>query len=264
MPPVAITIAASDPLGGAGVQADLATFAARGVHGTSALTTVTAQSLTGAHGGRCGAGRRGRLPDATRWQTPSTSPLPRRGCCAGERWWRWWPSGCSGGVLPPPVVDPVMVDGAGVRFVSDEVEQAYRKRLFPLARVITPNRAEAELLARRQLPDAEAVLACAEEFRSLGAAAVVVTGGAFDSDPDNVVITASDAWVVPGRRIATRNVRGSGCTFSAAVAADLALGADLAQAVQDAARFVRAAIERSASWRLNGPGPVSHSNPQSS
>ena len=259
MPPVAITIAASDPLGGAGVQADLATFAARGVHGTSALTTVTAQSLTALMAAAAVqadvvASQIDAVADTFDIAVAKTGLLRRREVVemVAERVQR--------GVLPPPVVDPVMVDGAGVRFVSDEVEQAYRKRLFPLARVITPNRAEAELLARRQLPDAEAVLACAEEFRSLGAAAVVVTGGAFDSDPDNVVITASDAWVVPGRRIATRNVRGSGCTFSAAVAADLALGADLAQAVQDAARFVRAAIERSANWRLNGPGPVSHSN----
>lgn len=259
MPPVAITIAASDPLGGAGVQADLATFAARGVHGTSALTTVTAQSLTAVTAAAAVqadvvAAQIDAVADTFDIAVAKTGLLRRREVVemVAERVQR--------GVLPTPVVDPVMVDGAGVRFVSDEVEQAYRTLLFPLARVITPNRAEAELLARRPLPDADAVLACAEEFRSLGAASVVVTGGAFDSDPDNVVITGTDAWVAPGRRIATRNVRGSGCTFSAALAADLALGADLAQAVQDAARFVRAAIEHSADWRLNGPGPVSHIN----
>ena len=257
MPPVLLTIAASDPLGGAGVQADLATFAALGVHGASALTAVTAQSLTAvtasaaveadlvaaqidavaAHLGLAGV---------------KTGLLRRREVVelVAERVER--------GVLPAPVVDPVMVDGRGVRFVSDEVEDAYRQLLFPLALVVTPNRAEAELLARRRLPSAEAVLDAAEVFRALGAQAVVVTGGGFDGDPDNVVITERRAWAVRGSRIATDNVRGSGCTFSAALAACLALGAGLEQAVESAGRFVRAAIEASAGWRLDGPGPVSH------
>ena len=257
MPPVLLTIAASDPLGGAGVQADLATFAALGVHGASALTAVTAQSLTAvtasaaveadlvaaqidavaAHLGLDGA---------------KTGLLRRREVVelVAER--------VESGVLPAPVVDPVMVDGRGARFVSDEVEDAYRQRLFPLARVVTPNRAEAELLAGTRLPSAEAVLDRAEAFRALGAEAVVVTGGGFDGDPDDVVITERRVWVVRGSRIATDNVRGSGCTFSAALAASLALGAGLEQAVESAGRFVRAAIGASAGWRLDGPGPVSH------
>ena len=257
MPPVLLTIAASDPLGGAGVQADLATFAALGVHGASALTAVTAQSLTAvtasaaveadlvaaqidavaAHLGLDGA---------------KTGLLRRREVVelVAERVER--------GVLPAPVVDPVMVDGRGARFVSDEVEDAYRQLLFPLARVVTPNRAEAEVLARRRLPSAEAVLDDAELFRALGAEAVVVTGGGFDGDPDDVVITERRAWAVRGSRIATDNVRGSGCTFSAALAAHLALGASLEQAVESAGRFVRSAIGASAGWRLDGPGPVSH------
>ncbi|MCY4664040.1 MAG: PfkB family carbohydrate kinase, partial [Acidimicrobiaceae bacterium] len=163
------------------------------------------------------------------------------------------------GALPAPVVDPVMVDGGGARLVPDEVEHAYRRRLFPLARAITPNRGEAELLARTSLPDAEAVLDCAQAFRGLGAEAVVVTGGGFDGDPDDAVITASgDAWIVRNSRIATDNVRGSGCTFSAAMTTNLALGADLRQAVGAAGRFVRSAIEASASWQVEGRGPVSH------
>ena len=258
MPPVLLTIAASDPLGGAGVQADLATFAALGVHGASALTAVTAQSLTavtatdpvhadlvasqvdavvsdlGVDGAKTGLLRRREIVELVAARV--------------ER-----------GSLPAPVVDPVMVDGRGVRFVSDEVEDAYRRRLFPLARVVTPNRAEAELLAGSELPSAEAVLDCAGRFQELGAQAVVVTGGGFDGDADDAVITAAgDSWVVRGSRIATRNVRGSGCTFSAALAASLALGADLDKAVTAASRFVRAAIEASAGWTLDGPGPVSH------
>ena len=166
------------------------------------------------------------------------------------------------GDLPAPVVDPVMVDGRGVPFVSDEVEDAYRERLFPLARAITPNRREAELLAGMPLPGPEEVLDCADVFRGLGCDVVVVTGGAFDGQPDDVVITAAgDAWVEPGQRVHTGNVRGSGCTFSAALAAGLALGHGLEDAVAAAARFVRSAIETSAAWSLDGPGPISHTVP---
>ena len=261
MPPVLLTIAASDPLGGAGVQADLATFAAFGVHGASALTTVTAQSLTavtavepvgtdlvarqidsvaselGVAGAKTGLLRRAEVVDLV-----------------ADR--------VEGGVLPPPVVDPVMVDGRGVPFVAAEVQDAYRERLFPLARAITPNRREAELLAGTPLPGPEAVLDSADVFRALGAPAVVVTGGAFEGRPDDVVITASgDAWVEPGHRVHTSNVRGSGCTFSAALAAGLALGHSLEDAVATAGRFVRSAIEASAAWSLTGPGPISHTIP---
>lgn len=259
MPPVLLTIAASDPLGGAGVQADLATFAALGVHGASAITAVTAQSLTevtAADPVQTGlvAAQIDAAADHLGVDGVKTGLLRRREIVelVAERIER-------GVVLPAPVVDPVMVDGRGRRFVSDDVEDAYRRRLFPLARVITPNRVEAELLASTSLPNAEAVLDCARTFRDLGAEAVVVTGGAFDGDPDDAVVTASgDAWVVRGSRIATDNVRGSGCTFSAALAANLALGRDLQEAVSAAGRFVRDAIGASAGWTLDGPGPVSH------
>ena len=261
MPPVLLTIAASDPLGGAGVQADLATFAALGVHGASALTAVTAQSLTAVTGVEpVEAGLVASQIDSVASELgvagAKTGLLRRREVVelVADRVER--------GVLPAPVVDPVMVDGKGVPFVGSEVETAYRERLFPLARAITPNRREAELLAGVSLPGPEAVLECAEAFRRLGSDAVVVTGGAFDGQPDDVVITAAgDAWVEPGQRIHTGNVRGSGCTFSAALAARLALGDALDRAVAASARIVRSAIEASAGWQLDGPGPVSHTVP---
>ena len=261
MPPVLLTIAASDPLGGAGVQADLATFAAFGVHGASALTAVTAQSLTTVTavspvGVELVADQIDSVASCMGVAGAKTGLLRRREVVelvAGR---------VERGDLPAPVVDPVMVDGRGVLFVGDEVEMAYRERLFPLARAITPNRREAELLAGTSLPGPEAVLDCAEVFRGLGSDAVVVTGGAFEGQPDDVVITAAgDAWVEPGRRIHTGNVRGSGCTFSAALAASLAIGQGLEEAVAAAGRFVRSAIKTAATWSLDGPGPVSHGVP---
>ena len=264
MPPVLLTIAASDPLGGAGVQADLATFAAFGVHGASALTAVTAQSLTAVTavepvGADLVARQIDSVASALGVAGAKTGLLRRAEVVdlVADRVER--------GVLPAPVVDPVMVDGRGVPFVAAQVQDAYRDRLFPLAVAITPNRREAELLAGTSLPGPEAVLDCAASFRALGAAAVVVTGGAFDGRPDDVVITASGAaWAEPGRRVHTANVRGSGCTFSAALAAALALGADLEEAVAAAGRFVRSAIESSASWPLDGPRPRIPHHPQES
>ncbi len=262
IPPVAMTIAASDPLGGAGLQADLATFAAFGVHGTTAITAITAQTLA----------------EVTAVEPVSAEMLREqiRSACSAAG---FEPAAVKTGLLqrvcaidlvaslvddatlPAPVVDPVMVDGCGVLFVASEVVGAYRRRLFPLAAAITPNRAEAELLTGVELPDAEAVLRRADAMRQLGAAAVIVTGGGFDGPPDDVVITADDAWAVPGRRVPTANVRGSGCTFSAALASGLALGRSLREAVDDSSRFAHAAIAASASWPVEGAGPVAHTLP---
>ncbi len=257
MPPVALTIAASDPLGGAGVQADLATFAAFGVHGASALTAVTAQSL------RAVAAVEPVSLDVVAAQIDSVAAdlrpaAVKTGLLSRREVVELVASRVASGALVAPVVDPVMVDGSGKRFVSPEVERAYRRRLFPLARVITPNRAEAELLVGERLPDARAVFDHADALRALGAPAVVVTGGGFEGPPDDVVITATDAWAEPGQRVHTANVRGSGCTFSAALASALATGRDVAGAVAEARRYVQAAIESSAAWSLNGRGPVSH------
>lgn len=256
MPPTALTIAASDPIGGAGLQADLATFAALGVHGTSAVTAVTAQSLTEVA-----------VVEAVNRSTVlaqidaviaifelaalKTGMLRRADVVdlIAER--------VLAGHLPAPVVDPVMVDGRGVRLVDSSVEAAYRELLFPSARVITPNRSEAELLCGAVLPTPEEVLENIDCFRAM-APAVVVTGGAFEGDADDVLITSDEALVFSGRRIPTPNVRGSGCTFASAVAGYLAHGLDLKTAVKRAQSFVHGALGVSASWQLDGPGPISH------
>ncbi len=254
--PVALTVAASDPLGGAGVQADLTTFAALGVHGASAVTAVTAQSLTAVTAvAPVDAGVVAAQIDEA--AAVFDVAAVKTGLLRRPEVVELVAARVADGVLPAPVVDPVMVDGRGVRFVDAEVVAAYREALFPLARVVTPNRAEAELLVGEELPGSAAVAERAEALRALGAD-VVVTGGGFDGPPDDVVVTGAGVRVYPRRRIRTDNVRGSGCTFSAAVAASLALGCDLAEAASAAGDFVRRAIEVSASWDVGGPGPVSH------
>ncbi len=254
---MALTIAASDPLGGAGVQADLVTFAAFGVHGTSAVTSVTAQSL------RNVAAVAPVNLEVVAAQIDSviadfSVAAVKTGLLSRREVVELVASRVTSRTPAALVIDPVMVDGRGERFVAVEVEHAYRQLLFPLATVITPNRAEAEFLVGESLPDAAAVLDHADNLRELGAEAVVVTGGAFAGAPDDVVITAADGWVEPGERVQTANVRGSGCTFSAALASGLAKGHDITQAVVEARRFVHTAIRASANWHLNGRGPISH------
>lgn len=258
-PPIVLTIAASDPLGGAGIQADLATFAAFGVHGTCAVTSITAQSLTAVTAVSPVSAEMLEAQIRSVVGSPDLSPAAVKtglllDCGSVET----VAALIDDHAMPAPVVDPVMVDSRGCRFVAADVEEAYRRRLFPRARVITPNRGEAELMLGTAIVDAEAALDHAEAFRSLGAPAVVVTGGGFDGPPDDVAITADRAWAVPGMRIRTSNVRGSGCTFSAALACCLARGRGLEDAIATAGRFVRSAIAASARWSVEGKGPVAH------
>ena len=157
LPPVVLTVAGSDPLGGAGIQADLATFAAHDVHGVSAVTSVTAQSLIEITSivtidPSVVCDQLDGIIDTFEISAMKTGMLrqPEVIEMVAER--------VEAGDLPAPVVDPVMVDGRGVRFIDEAVFEAYRDVLFPLARVITPNRAEAEILVGVDLPDPKSVL----------------------------------------------------------------------------------------------------------
>lgn len=257
VPPIVLTIAASDPLGGAGLQADLTTFAHRGVHGMSAVTAVTAQTRSKVVkvemvSTEMVAAQIDGIVSEFEVSAVKTGLLARAAVVelVADR--------VAAGRLPAPVVDPVMVNGRGQRFVDDSVEQAYRERLFPLARVITPNLAEASLLAGTRLANVDDVASAATELRSLGAEIVVVTGGASEGDPEDVCVAADAIWSSRHERIDTGNVRGAGCTFSAAIAAEVAHGYELLEAIGMAGNFVHEAIEDSADWPFGPGGPVSH------
>ena len=256
-PPVALTVAASDPLGGAGLQADLATFAHRGVHGVCAVTAVTAQTREKVEMVELvstemvvaqiegiisefpvSAVKTGLLARAAVVELIAEVVIAER--------------------LPAPIVDPVMVNGRGRRFIDRSVESAYRDHLFPVAQVITPNLAEASLLVGKQLRRVEDIAEHAAELRALGAQVVVVTGGAFEGAPQDVCVTADAIWSAKHERVDTTNVRGSGCTFAAAVTADVAHGYDPLEAIGLAGEFVHDAIVDSASWPFGPGGPVSH------
>ncbi len=260
-PPIALTIAAHDPLGGAGLAADLTTFAAFGVHGMSAISAVTAQHLDSVDNvslvdSDLVAQQLDGILDEVRPAAVKTgllgsaivvTDLARR---------------VSNRELAAPVVDPVMVDGRGTRIVSSEVEEAYRRDLFPVARIITPNLAEAALLVGADLHELDDVISAAPRLAALGPELVVVTGGGVaGGDAVDVIVNADGSTaLLQAARSSTDNVRGSGCTFAAAIAASLARGLGPIESAHEAKRFATSRISDSAGWTFapGKAGPVSH------
>jgi hydroxymethylpyrimidine/phosphomethylpyrimidine kinase len=267
-PVVALTIAGSDSGGGAGLQADLKTFAAHGVFGTSAISAVTAQNTAAVTGvvalapefvvAQVEAVLEDLEPRAVKTGMLASGPtVAAIGALAAQ------------GALVNLVVDPVLVSSTGHRLVDDEGIDAYRRLLLPRATVATPNLREAAVLTGRALEDlatTDAMIEAAEELRSLGTGTVVVKGGHFHlavgdagaPSPD-VVVSADGSVVLACARIATPNDHGTGCSLSAAIAANLALGVPTLDAIRAAKDYVTRALAGSATWRLGrGHGPIDH------
>jgi hydroxymethylpyrimidine/phosphomethylpyrimidine kinase len=242
MRPVALTVAGSDPSGGAGIQADLKTFAALGVHGTSAITAITAQNTV----------------DVTdilelpvrliRAQIDAVvSDLDVRAAKTGMLSSAAIIETVAGAVrdhgLTRLVVDPVMVAKGGARLLRDDAVDALRTVLLPLAAVITPNLPEAEVLLNRRIATLDERRAAARDLLKLGPRAVVVKGGHAEGEATDVFIAGSELVELRAPRIDTGNTHGSGCAFSAAIAAGLAKGLDPLEATREAKIFITRAIE---------------------
>ena len=259
-PVVALTIAGTDSAGGAGMHADLRTFAAHGVHGAAAVAALTAQNTVGIS--------EVRLVDADFVVTQATTVLDdldvratKTGFLGSSATVRAVAGIAAAGRLPALVVDPVLVRADGRRLFDRAVEEAYVEALLPHAVVATPNRAEAGLLVGRPLHTTGDMADAARELAARGATVVVVKGGDAEDEGDESVDLLATAdghverLVLP--RLATGNDHGSGCTFAAATAARLARGADVLDAVRGAKRYVHAALAGAASWRLGaGHGPL--------
>ncbi len=247
-PPVALSVAGSDPSGGAGVAADLATFAALGVHGTATITAVTAQNTQGVQGVHpIPADFVARQLDSVLDDLPvaavKTGMLANREIIAvvGDY--------AAASRLPNLVVDPVMVSSTGDRLLDSGAEALYLE-LLKHATVATPNAREAVVL------QATAGLADLGNLGRLCPGWMVVTGEAAAVDQ---VHHDGDWAELAGEVIATANDHGTGCTFAAAVAAGLALGKEPRDAIVAAKRFVRERIAQSAAWQIgSGRGPVAH------
>jgi len=251
--PVALTIAGSDSGGGAGIQADLKTFAVLGVHGTSAVTAITAQNTTGVTDivelptSLIREQIRSVVEDLG-VQAAKTGMLSSAEIIAAVaeaiRKYR----------LRSLVVDPVMVAKGGARLLRDDAVGALRGQLLPLAAVVTPNLPEAEVLLGRSIESLEERRQAARDLVAMGARSAVVKGG-HASDVTDVFFDGSRMIELRAERIETRNTHGSGCVFSAAIAASLARGAEPAEAVREAKTFITQAIANSLEIG-HGHGPV--------
>ena len=256
---VALTIAGSDSGGGAGIQADLLTFAAHGLHGASAITAVTAQN-TVAVVDYVALEPRMVVAQIEAVAADMTVAAVKTGMLANRSIVEAVADAVKRLRLPHLVVDPVMVAKSGDRLLDAEAEAAYRERLFPLAEVVTPNLAEAEALLGRPVRHLEAMAPAARDLLAFGSRAVLVKGGHLEGDPVDLFVDGRRTEPLRAPRIATRHTHGTGCTLSAAIAARLALGADTLEAVRGAKAYVTEAL-RGAYAVGRGAGPVDHLHP---
>lgn len=255
-----LTIAGSDSGGGAGIQADLKTFAALGCYGMSAITALTAQNTVGVQAIHA-------VPPAfLRQQIDAV--LDDIGADAVKIGMLHVPevvqvvaSALQRHGLERVIVDPVMVATSGDRLIAEETVAVLVRDVFPRALLITPNLDEAALLLGHTLSRREDLLPAAQALQALGAPAVLLKGGHLQGDVVEDLLLERDGTVtrLASERIATRNGHGTGCTLSSAIAAHLALGLDLASAVRRGRDFIVQAIAAGADVHTGqGHGPLNH------
>jgi hydroxymethylpyrimidine/phosphomethylpyrimidine kinase len=252
---VALTIAGSDPSGGAGIQADLKTFHQRGVYGESVITLVTVQNTQ-----RVGAVEI-LSPEIVAAQLDAVlEDIP--------------PGAAKTGALGsleivrvvaekardfkfPLVVDPVMISKHGQPLMTEEARSAFADLLLPRAFLVTPNLHEAAALAGMAVRDIDSMKEAARRIAALGAQAVLVKGGHLEGDAVDILHWKGETREYRSSRIRTAHTHGTGCTYSACITAELAKGRDLADAVDVAKRYITRAIETNPGLG-KGSGPVNH------
>ena len=258
--PVVMTIAGSDSGGGAGIQADLKTFAAHGVFGTSAITAITAQNT---------------LDVLSIAEVPVEVisdqidvvaqdigiDVVKTGMLSSTEIIECVAVAISRNELGTIVVDPVMVAASGAHLLQEEAVDAMRDRIVPIAAVLTPNIPEAEVLADIDIETVDDMVAAGESLLQMGADAVVVKGGHLESRDNalvDVLVNSDGVSHFRSMRVESSNLHGTGCTFASAIASRLAHGDTVPVAVQSAKRFVMRAI-LSAPGLGSGHGPLNHS-----
>jgi hydroxymethylpyrimidine/phosphomethylpyrimidine kinase len=258
--PRVLSIAGSDSGGGAGVQADLKTFAALGCFGMTAITALTAQNTTGVRSihavplqilaDQIDAVVEDIGADAVKIGMLHSAPTVQAVADAIDRH-----------QLRQVVLDPVMVATSGATLIDPPAVASLVRELFPRTALVTPNLDEAALLVDRPLRCEADMEAAARELLARGANAVLLKGGHLEGDTvsDLLLMKGAQPQWMRAPRIATANTHGTGCTLSSAIAAHLALGADLPQAVRQAREFVRGALQAGATARTGtGSGPLNH------
>jgi hydroxymethylpyrimidine/phosphomethylpyrimidine kinase len=256
-----LTIAGSDSGGGAGIQADLKTFAANGCYGMSVITALTAQNTTGVTAIHA-------LPPsfAVEQMTAVFTDIGTDAIKIGmlysaelieavaETLNKFRPRNI--------VLDPVMVAQSGDKLLQDDAIQAVKDHLMPVADVVTPNLPEAEVLLGRKIESFEDVQRAARELALSGGRSILIKGGhmAESNSTDLLYLTEEDRFVrLEAERIDSRNNHGTGCTLSSAIAAYMARGSDIEEAVDKAKTFISNAIRAGAAYKIgHGHGPVHH------
>lgn len=255
-----LTIAGSDPSGGAGIQADLKTFAARGTYGMAVLTALTAQNTQGVSGVHP-------IPPSfvadqikavfadIRVHAVKIGMIASRDIAVAVA------DALAGHRHVPIVLDPVMIAKGGASLLADDAVEALNRRLLPLATVITPNLPEAAaMLGEKEAVDRVTMAAQAERLLAQGPRAVLVKGGHLPSpeSPDVLAQEGKLTWL-NGPRTQTPNTHGTGCTLSSAIAAELGKGLAPLEAVTVAKEYISEAISRSGELEVGtGHGPVHH------
>jgi hydroxymethylpyrimidine/phosphomethylpyrimidine kinase len=252
----ALTIAGSDSSGGAGIQADLKTFAAHGVFGLSALTAITAQNTLGV------VRASGVDPDLVAAQIDAVAAdLPihatKIGMLANAGVIEAVAAAIERHRLTNVVLDPVMIAKSGAALLDPAAVDALRARLLPLADVVTPNAPEAAALIGSTVTSIEDLRRAAAALVALGARAALVKGGHLAGPAVDVLWDGRTFTELTAARIETRHTHGTGCTLSSAIAARLALGDDLAAAVRAAKAYVTRAIAEAPALG-HGHGPLQH------
>jgi hydroxymethylpyrimidine/phosphomethylpyrimidine kinase len=255
-----LSIAGSDSGGGAGIQADLKTFAALGCFGMTAITALTAQNTTGV--------RTIHAPPSDMLQQQIDAVVEDIGVHAVKIGMLHSADivdvvhqSIVKHALQRVVLDPVMVATSGALLIQTSAVDALIQKLFPVVTLITPNLDEAAHLVQRPLKNEEDMLGAAQQLLSRGAPAVLIKGGHLQSDvvSDLLLTTNNTPLWIRAPRVQTHNTHGTGCTLSSAIAAHLALGHNLIEAVQHAHTFIRLALEAGAKVHTgHGSGPLNH------
>jgi hydroxymethylpyrimidine/phosphomethylpyrimidine kinase len=253
--PVALTIAGSDPSGGAGIQADLKTFHQRGVYGSAVLTLLTVQNT--------------QKVSAVEILSPSLVSAQIDAVLEDIP-----PAAAKTGALGnheivaliaekalhfrfPLIVDPVMISKHGHPLMTEPARRAIVELLLPRAFLVTPNLHEASELAGMPVHDLASMKKAAEKIAALGARAVLIKGGHLDGDAIDLLFSEGEIYYYRAPRISTQHTHGTGCTYSACITAELAKGRTLIDAVNIAKKYITRAIE-TAPGLGKGSGPVNH------
>ena len=256
-----LTIAGSDSGGGAGIQADLKTYSALGCYGMSVVTALTAQNTTGVTGIHAVPPPFVAQQIAAVMDDIGVDAVKIGMLYSAELIESVAKSLTSYGV-DTIVLDPVMVAQSGDKLLQDEAIEALKGVLIPMATVITPNLPEAEVLLGQNIDSLESIQKAAKSLAELGSKSVLIKGGHMEtSESSDVLYIEADKQfaVLPDQRVQTPNIHGTGCTLSSAIAAHLAKGFDIEQAVRKAKDYIAKAIRAGAAYRIgNGSGPVHH------